>query len=94
MLTGWAFSLIVIGWVRWEASQEERRDFSKVFLLPLLLPQTSPITQPTLKLINAQNRECRLYVIKPLLRSALPLNPCLERFREFEAVDRGWIDNP
>lgn len=53
-----------------------------------------PITRSTLKLINAQLGECRLFVIKPLPRSALPLNPCLERFREFEAVDRGWIDNP
>lgn len=36
----------------------------------------------------------QVYAIKPLPHSALPLNPGLECFSEFEAVDREWIDSP
>lgn len=71
--------------------QEARGHFLKALLLPTLLPWPSPIIQPTLKLINAQLRECGLYLIKPLPYSALALNPCLKHFSEFEAVDVGGL---
>ena len=91
------FSSSHCDWVGWVGDKPRRKEglFESLFItcvVALNLP--FPITRSTLKLINAQLGECGLYVIKPLPRSALPLNPCLERFREFEAVDRGWIDNP
>lgn len=98
MLTDWLFfSSSYCDWVGRVGDKPRRKEglFESLFItcvVALNLP--FPITRSTLKLINAQLGECRLYVIKPLPRSALPLNPCLERFREFEAVDRGWIDNP
>lgn len=71
------FSSSHCDWVGWVGDKPRRKEglFESLFItcvVALNLP--FPITRSTLKLINAQLGECGLYVIKPLPRSALPLN--------------------